>query len=190
MESETRTEIEKVNNEENALHNDTPVKSEPETNTEIAPNIETAQPSEPGEAEAKSEPSVGSETVSNNNVKNETAGRPVSSSQKQPESNAEEFKPMQRVIRANLITLRENPKSGWKRLVTITQWGGGRFKLDIREWNKEMTRSTKGMTFTRSETIMLRNLLDVINMEMIDDYIPPVPSAMESEADKTVLKAG
>ncbi len=99
------------------------------------------------------------------------------------ENSSSDYKPMERVIRATLASLRENQKRGWKRLVTVTQWGGGKFKLDIREWNSDMTRSTKGMTFTRSEVEKLRNVLSIIDLNIIDDFTPPeAPANVNSEA--------
>ena len=61
----------------------------------------------------------------------------------------QEFKPIEKTIRAKLAVLRENEKTGWNRIVTVTRWGeGGKFKLDIRDWDEKMNRSTKGMTFS------------------------------------------
>ena len=108
--------------------------------------------------------------------------------QNKPADNNSEFKPMQRTVRAKLATLRENQKSGWKRLVTVTQWGGGKFKLDIRDWSSDMTRSTKGMTFTRSEAEKLRNVLSIIDLSIIDDYTQEEPE-QNSSGRGTILKA-
>ncbi|MBO4327594.1 MAG: hypothetical protein J5950_10015 [Clostridia bacterium] len=95
---------------------------------------------------------------------------------------------MQRTVRAKLATLRENPKSGWKRLVTVTQWGGGKFKLDVRDWSSDMTRSTKGMTFTRSEAEKLRNVLSIIDLSIIDDYSQE-ETEQNASGNTTILKA-
>ena len=90
------------------------------------------------------------------------------------------------VVRARLATIRENTKTGWKRLLTVTQWGGGKFKLDVRDWNPDMTRATKGMTFTRSEAMKLRDILAIIDLSIIDDY---QQNDERSKNGDTMLKA-
>ena len=105
----------------------------------------------------------------NNTSENKAATRNTAA--RAPEqSTPTEFKPMEKMIRANLATLKENPKSGWKRMVTVMKWGTGMFKLDIRDWNSDMTRSTKGMTFARSEVEKLRNILSILDLSIIDEY--------------------
>ena len=96
------------------------------------------------------------------------------------------YQPMDHVVRARLATIRENTKTGWKRLLTVTQWGGGKFKLDVRDWNPDMTRATKGMTFTRSEAIKLRDILAIIDLSIIDDY---QQNDERSKNGDTMLKA-
>ena len=96
------------------------------------------------------------------------------------------YQPMDHVVRARLAIIRENTKTGWKRLLTVTQWGGGKFKLDVRDWNPEMTRATKGMTFTRSEAMKLRDVLAVLDLNIIDDYQQNEERPKNSE---TMLKA-
>ena len=81
-----------------------------------------------------------------------------------------EFKPVERHVKAHLAVLRQNEATGWKRMMTVTSWGGGKYKLDIRDWNREMTKSTKGITFTRSEAVKLRDILTIMDMNLIDDY--------------------
>ena len=93
---------------------------------------------------------------------------------------------MDHVVRARLATIRENTKTGWKRLLTVTQWGGGKFKLDVRDWNPDMTRATKGMTFTRSEAMKLRDVLAIIDLSIIDDY---QQNDERSKNSDTMLKA-
>lgn len=84
--------------------------------------------------------------------------------------NGTEFKPIEKTVRATLATLRENAGTGWKRLVTVTQWGSGKFKLDIRDWNSDMSKANKGMTFSRSEAEKLRNVLSILDLSIIDEY--------------------
>lgn len=79
--------------------------------------------------------------------------------------------PIEREVRCTLATLRVNSQTGWKRLVTVTRWGGsaGRFKLDIRDWSEDMSRSTKGLTMNRGEVEKLRNILSIMDMSLIDE---------------------
>ena len=86
-------------------------------------------------------------------------------------NNNTDYKPVERNVKARLATLRENSVTKWKRLVTVTSWGSGRYKLDIRDWNEDMSRSTKGITFSRSEAIKLRDILTILDMNLIDEYV-------------------
>jgi hypothetical protein len=104
------------------------------------------------------------------------------------DNKTEDFKPMERIVRAELATLRDNQKSGWKRMVTVTKWGTGKFKLDIRDWNADMSRSSKGMTFTRSETEKLRNILSILDLQIIDDYFQG-PEANYDNGEEGLKKA-
>jgi len=113
-------------------------------------------------------------------------------------------RPIEREIRCTLATLRVNSQTGWKRLVTVTRWGGqtGRFKLDIRDWSEDMSRSTKGLTMNRGEVEKLRNILSIMDMSLIDDagytgsqYEKPaqtrfVPSAPVKQAEVPEVQFG
>ena len=88
----------------------------------------------------------------------------------EPKNDNNEFKPVERHVKAQLAVLRENEATGWKRVMTVTRWGTGKYKLDIRDWNRDMTRSTKGITFTRDEAIIVRNILMILDMNLIEDY--------------------
>jgi hypothetical protein len=81
-----------------------------------------------------------------------------------------EFKPVERHVKATLAVLRENEATGWKRVMTVTRWGTGKYKLDIRDWNRDMTRSTKGITFSRAEAIKVRDILMILDMNLIEEY--------------------
>lgn len=41
--------------------------------------------------------------------------------------------------------------SGWKRLVSLVSWNGQEPKIDIREWSEDMTKCSKGLTFSLEE---------------------------------------
>lgn len=49
---------------------------------------------------------------------------------------------------------------GWSKKVTITSWNGGEDKLDIRDWNTDMTRCGKGISLTNQEAFNLYKILD------------------------------
>ena len=53
-------------------------------------------------------------------------------------------------IREHIAVLSEG-KDGWKKEVTITSWNGGPPRLDIRSWNSDHERMTRGITFTDEE---------------------------------------
>ena len=50
-------------------------------------------------------------------------------------------------------------KSGWTRELNIVSWNGGEPKLDIRSWNADHTRMTRGLTLTNDEATELESLL-------------------------------
>lgn len=41
--------------------------------------------------------------------------------------------------------------NGWKREINIVAWNGGRPKFDIRDWDENHERMTKGITLTEEE---------------------------------------
>lgn len=49
--------------------------------------------------------------------------------------------------------------NGWTREVNIVSWNGGKPKVDIREWDPEHTRMTKGITLFEEEAERLTKLL-------------------------------
>lgn len=49
---------------------------------------------------------------------------------------------------------------GWKRKLTLTQWNGNPAKLDIRSWNEDNSRCSRGLTFTDEE---MRNLVEAMD---------------------------
>ena len=47
----------------------------------------------------------------------------------------------------------------WAKEVNIVSWNGNAPKIDIREWNEDHTKSTKGLTLTNSEAEELMKIL-------------------------------
>lgn len=62
-------------------------------------------------------------------------------------------------IKRNLGILSRNER-GWVKALTLTSWNGNPAKLDIREWNEDYTRCSKGVTFTDEEAKVLKAILD------------------------------
>jgi hypothetical protein len=60
--------------------------------------------------------------------------------------------------------LSENAK-GWKKELTLVSWNERDPKYDIREWDPEHEKMTKGVTFTAEELIQLRDILNDLEIE-------------------------
>ncbi|HHX68532.1 MAG: PC4/YdbC family ssDNA-binding protein [Miniphocaeibacter sp.] len=58
----------------------------------------------------------------------------------------------------NLGILSENAK-GWRKELNLVSWSEREPKYDIREWNPDHTRMSKGVTFTKDELMILQELL-------------------------------
>lgn len=52
-------------------------------------------------------------------------------------------------------------KSGWKKEINRVSWNGGNPKYDIRDWNPDHTKMSRGVTFTDVE---LENLKAILTM--------------------------
>ena len=63
---------------------------------------------------------------------------------------AENEKTVSWEIKEHLAVLRENT-SGWKRELNIVSWNDGPARFDIREWNEDHTRMTRGVTMSMDE---------------------------------------
>lgn len=55
-----------------------------------------------------------------------------------------------------------NDKSGWKKVVAAIAWNGGADKLDIREWDANMMKCSKGISLTEPEAYKLYTILHSI----------------------------
>ena len=58
----------------------------------------------------------------------------------------------------NLGILSENAK-GWRKELNLVSWNEREAKYDIREWNPDHTRMSKGLTFSEDEMKILLELL-------------------------------
>ena len=63
-------------------------------------------------------------------------------------------------IRRILGVLSENPKTGWTKEANIVSWNNGPEKLDIREWNPEHDKMSRGITLAEGEAKLLKRMLD------------------------------
>ena len=61
-------------------------------------------------------------------------------------------------ITEELGVISENAR-GWTKELNLVSWNGGQPKLDIREWDSEKKRMSKGITLTWDEAAVLNELL-------------------------------
>ena len=66
-------------------------------------------------------------------------------------------------IRRQLAVLSENERSGWTKEVNIVSWNGGAEKMDIRDWNPDHSKMSRGVTLSEDEArILSKALIDVL----------------------------
>lgn len=53
----------------------------------------------------------------------------------------------------------ERHKSGWSREINLVAWNGGRPKFDIRDWDPDHIRMSRGITLFEDEAIKLTKIL-------------------------------
>lgn len=53
--------------------------------------------------------------------------------------------------------------NGWKKELNIVSWNDRNPKLDIREWDENHEKMSKGVTFSIDETIELKKLIDSVD---------------------------
>lgn len=61
-----------------------------------------------------------------------------------------------------------NERAGFKKEVNLVSWNEGNPKIDIREWNEDHTKLTKGITLSLSECKKIKALLDKIDFSDIE----------------------
>ncbi|MDR0571138.1 MAG: hypothetical protein LBG71_08015 [Clostridiales Family XIII bacterium] len=61
-------------------------------------------------------------------------------------------------IKETLGVLSESAK-GWTKELNLVSWNGREAKYDIREWDPEHEKMSKGLTLTKDEVLKLRELL-------------------------------
>ncbi len=53
---------------------------------------------------------------------------------------------------------------GWKKELNLVSWNDRSPKYDIREWSPEHDKMAKGLTFSKEEIIILRKLLNDLDL--------------------------
>lgn len=54
--------------------------------------------------------------------------------------------------------------SGWRKELNLVSWSGNEPKYDIRGWNNDHTKCTKGVTLTVEELSKLKNVLENLDI--------------------------
>lgn len=62
-----------------------------------------------------------------------------------------------------LGTISENNK-GWSKELNLISWNGREPKYDLRDWAPEKEKMGKGITFSKDELIVLKELLNKIEL--------------------------
>ena len=65
-------------------------------------------------------------------------------------------------VERHIGIISENPNSGWTTELNLISWNGKPAKLDLRSWSPDHTKMGKGLTLTRSEALVLRELLNTL----------------------------
>ncbi len=67
-------------------------------------------------------------------------------------------------IKEKLGTLSE-PSKGWTKELNLISWNGREAKYDIRDWAPEYEKMGKGITLSKEELKVLRNILNDIDLD-------------------------
>lgn len=68
-------------------------------------------------------------------------------------------------IKKELGVISENAK-GWTRELNLVSWNGRDAKFDIRDWNEDHTRMSKGISLTEDE---MKKLIELFNARDEED---------------------
>lgn len=75
-------------------------------------------------------------------------------------------------IKAQLGVIQEYP-TGWKKEMNMVSWNGNEAKIDIREWDENHEKMSRGITLTDKQ---LANLLDIVT-----DKAPEIRKVFDAE---------
>lgn len=56
-------------------------------------------------------------------------------------------------------------KSGWNREINLVSWNEAKPKLDIRDWAPDHNKMGKGISLSREEAAILREILNEVNLD-------------------------
>lgn len=56
-------------------------------------------------------------------------------------------------------------KNGWKKQLTYTSWNNHPPKFDLRSWNPEHKKMSKGLTMTKEELLKLKEILNTMDFD-------------------------
>lgn len=59
-------------------------------------------------------------------------------------------------------------RDGWKKEVNLVSWNDRKPKLDIREWDENHTKMSKGITLNSNEVKELKRILQDFNEQSMD----------------------
>jgi len=57
---------------------------------------------------------------------------------------------------------------GWQKEINLVSWNDRQAKVDIRDWGPEHERMGKGVTLNKEEFIILKDVLNSLDIESLD----------------------
>ncbi len=67
-------------------------------------------------------------------------------------------------IKENIAIL-STSRSGWNRELNLVSWNESKAKLDLRDWAPDHKKMSKGITLSREEAAILREVLNEISLD-------------------------
>lgn len=66
-------------------------------------------------------------------------------------------------IKRHLAVLNRNERTGWTKEANVVAWNDGAEKLDIRDWNPDHSKMSRGVTLSEDEArILSKALIEVL----------------------------
>jgi len=69
----------------------------------------------------------------------------------------------------NFEVLSTNTRTGWNREINLVSWNDAKPKLDIRDWAPDHSKMGKGISLTYEEASILRESLQEIDLDNLND---------------------
>ena len=66
-------------------------------------------------------------------------------------------------IKEHIGVISENNK-GWTKEVNLVSWNGGEAKYDIREWDPEHVKMSRGVTLNKKQVTALKDILNSLEL--------------------------